>query len=270
MTTDSALRELVRRFRDNQRFHESEMFRSEDKVVIEARKASADAWQMAASRLESILTEAGEAQPAPAGMAQVPLPKVVPYGSESGEKDYAYGYEKGSADGWNACRAAIISATPPPTLNEAFDQVGAAMMREVCGHATTAAPVGMVKVPSEHAYDEDCNCEAVGYAKGWNAAITAAAAAKMAVSGEDPYEFGAGIKPNRAARYWQTRARFWRDQAISLGYKPVGELAAKFAQETRADGAIKCNACGGWNKPWQPGHIDCCDQYSASAAQVAP
>lgn len=35
--------------------------------------------------------------------AVLPAPKVVPYGSASGEKDYAYGHEKGVANGWNAC-----------------------------------------------------------------------------------------------------------------------------------------------------------------------
>jgi hypothetical protein len=35
---------------------------------------------------------------------------------------------------------------------------------------------------------------------------------------DDPGEFGAGIKPNPKARYWQERADFWMRQAISLGY----------------------------------------------------
>lgn len=50
--------------------------------------------------------------PQPGDGVVVPEPKVVPYGSASGEKDYAYGYEKGHADGWNACRAAMIAAAP--------------------------------------------------------------------------------------------------------------------------------------------------------------
>lgn len=51
----------------------------------------------------------------PAAPVCVPDPMIVPYGSESGEKDYAYGYEKGRADGWNACRRlALDAATPAP------------------------------------------------------------------------------------------------------------------------------------------------------------
>lgn len=45
-------------------------------------------------------------------LPQVPEPKVVPYGSDSGVKDYAYGYEKGYSDGWNGCRAAMLAAAP--------------------------------------------------------------------------------------------------------------------------------------------------------------
>lgn len=56
------------------------------------------------------------AQPqAPAGA--VPEPMTVPYGSASGEKDYCYGYEKGRADGWNACRAALLAAAPAPGVS---------------------------------------------------------------------------------------------------------------------------------------------------------
>lgn len=38
-------------------------------------------------------------------------------------------------------------------------------------------------------------------------------------------------------------------------------LAAALGQEvaTRSDGAVQCASCGGWNKPDQPGHIECCD-----------
>jgi hypothetical protein len=48
----------------------------------------------------------------------MPAAKVVPYGSATGEKDYAYGYEKGYADGWNACREAMLVAAPEPSESE--------------------------------------------------------------------------------------------------------------------------------------------------------
>lgn len=46
----------------------------------------------------------------PASPAGVPDEMVVPYGSASGKHDYTYGYEKGTADGWNKCRLATLSA----------------------------------------------------------------------------------------------------------------------------------------------------------------
>ncbi|QWF19259.1 hypothetical protein [Lysobacter capsici] len=56
------------------------------------------------------------------------------------------------------------------------------LLREAMATAPQAAPAGMVLVPREHNYDEDCNCEQVGYAKGWNAALAAAPAAQVAAS----------------------------------------------------------------------------------------
>lgn len=44
----------------------------------------------------------------------VPDAIVVPYGSESGQKDYAYGYEKGCADGHNRCREETLRRLSQP------------------------------------------------------------------------------------------------------------------------------------------------------------
>jgi hypothetical protein len=68
------------------------------------------------SEIEAIKAERARAEDqaeAASGQGVVPEPKVVPYGSASGEKDYAYGYEKGHADGWNACRNRMLDAIPP-------------------------------------------------------------------------------------------------------------------------------------------------------------
>ena len=76
-----------------------------------------------ADRVESIATFIDEADlrdaiaadlRALSARAAVPEAKAVPYGSASGEKDYGYGYEKGHADGWNACRDAMLAAAPQP------------------------------------------------------------------------------------------------------------------------------------------------------------
>lgn len=52
----------------------------------------------------------------------------------------------------------------------------------------------------------------------------------------DPHEFGCGIEPNPKARYWQGRADFWRQQAVSLGYHAPDDTTQP-QPVTREDGS---------------------------------
>lgn len=177
MTTDSALRELIKRKIDLWRIGGGDTDpggRSENERHYNA--GAQDQRLTCANALESILTAAGEAQPkpvrhscetdmpsecpgcnadvakpAPAGMVLVPDERLPDDGN--GDDDV---YNAG----WNACRAAMLAITPPPTLNEAFDQVGAAMIREVRGEGAPAA-LGAEPVCS--------NCRGKGYTDGYGA-----------------------------------------------------------------------------------------------------
>lgn len=75
-------------------------------------------------------------------VAAVPEAKAVPYGSVSGDKDYAYGYEKGVADGWNACRRSVLAAAPQP---EAKTRPQCARQPENCDYPRCGCP-GIVEV----------------------------------------------------------------------------------------------------------------------------
>lgn len=92
------------------------------------------------------------AKPAPAGMVLVP--RKVTEAMNDAYNDVPSGFA-GSPPAsqwvWDAMLAAAPT-TPPPTLNEAFDQVGAAMMREVCGEGAPAAQVAELE-----------NCDKCGY-----------------------------------------------------------------------------------------------------------
>jgi hypothetical protein len=62
---------------------------------------------------------------------------------------------------------------------------------------------------------------------------------------DDPGEFGAGIKPNPKARYWQERADFWMRQAISLGY--VADDGTQRCPPNEARGGGEAATYAPWN-----------------------
>lgn len=145
MTTDSALRELVddvayklRVAADNPSAHGGQP----GLIVVMSEQAG---------RLESILAAAASQQPAPAGMVLVPRELLDSVLSRDGGKACACiglsrkaerEYEAGECP--HQRLATHLAAAPtalPPTLNEAFDQVGVAMRREVLGDAAPAAQV---------------------------------------------------------------------------------------------------------------------------------
>lgn len=139
MDTDSALRELV----DDVAY----------KLRVTADNPSAHGGQPGlivvmneqAGRLESILAASASQQPAQAGMVLAPREPTRAMVMAGWDTGYLLGDTRISHKP-SEVYAAMLAAAPPPTLNEAFDQVGAAMMREVCGDA---APAAQVAEPSE-------------------------------------------------------------------------------------------------------------------------
>lgn len=84
--------------------------------------------------------------------------------------------------------------------------------------------------------------------EGWTNARDSLAP-EPATAGDDPGEFGVGIRHNPKARYWQERAQFWCSRAIELGWREHrdaenGERATPAAAVP--DGPLGVFADGPW------------------------
>lgn len=112
-SADSRLLDLAKSFRENEQWHWLEVMRTENVTAIEARKASNEAWGMAAARLESILAAP---QAAPAGMVMVPR-------EHNDDEDCNCG-KAGYAIDWNA---AAPAAGMNPTVDQERDMLAKAI-----------------------------------------------------------------------------------------------------------------------------------------------
>jgi hypothetical protein len=163
MTTDSALREIHKFLLGEGKL---------DGLWFGDKKDGVTFWWR--NKLSAALTAAGDQQPDPAGMVLVPRELTAENGAKaalSGEfaEDIDVGCtecdgsdsdcEECDGEGivnqevpvsWDTIKrihrrtVELFSAaptTPPPTLNEAFDQLGPAMLRQVCGEVGSAAQV---------------------------------------------------------------------------------------------------------------------------------
>lgn len=126
MTTDSALREIHKFLLGEGKL---------DGLWFGDKKDGVTFWWR--NKLSAILTAAGDQQPAPAGMVLVP--RELTDEMEAAWFDAPRAVNETGAKVFQEAYAAMLAAAPaapaaqPPTLNEAFDQVGAAMLREVLG-----------------------------------------------------------------------------------------------------------------------------------------
>jgi hypothetical protein len=77
--------------------------------------------------------------------AAIPGPKPVPDGFDGFEKDYAYGYEKGCADGWNACRRIALAAAPANAAAAAVPEGWALLPRTITADMCVRFAVAIAK-----------------------------------------------------------------------------------------------------------------------------